>query len=119
MDNLFPRVEWTLGVGPGLVDCWPLIGQQHVGLASHWLLGYGQFKIGSERDIFPISNKSAQYRGPNLARIEKRGSPGEQTTVTVRVQYNIIYHPSACCGVCALYKRREPLHRYRDVFFSC
>ena len=39
MDNLFPRVEWTLGVGPGLVDCWPLIGQQHVDLASHWLPG--------------------------------------------------------------------------------
>ena len=38
MDNLFPRVEWTLGVGPGLADCWPLIGQQHIDLTSDWLL---------------------------------------------------------------------------------
>ena len=105
MDNLFPRAEWTQGVGLGPGDCWPLIGQQTVDLSSHWLTqSAGQFKIGSERDIFPISNKSAQYRGPNLASIEKRGSPGEQTTV--RDQYNIIYHPSACCSVCALYRDR-------------
>ena len=37
MDNLFPRAEWTLGVGPGLADCWPLIGQEHEYLPSHWL----------------------------------------------------------------------------------
>ena len=40
-DNLFPRAEWTLGVGLGPGDCRPLIGQQIVDLASHWLTRLG------------------------------------------------------------------------------
>ena len=36
-DNLFPRAEWTLGVGLGPGDCRPLIGKQTVDQASHWL----------------------------------------------------------------------------------
>ena len=37
MDNLFPRAEWTLGVGLGLAECWPLVGQEHLDLPSDWL----------------------------------------------------------------------------------
>ena len=38
MDNLYPRVEWSPGVGPGVGECSPLIGRLNAALSSHWLL---------------------------------------------------------------------------------
>ena len=37
MDNLYPRVEWSPGVGPGVGECGPLIGRLNAALSSHWL----------------------------------------------------------------------------------